>query len=136
MALRSRRAGSVVIDAGRITLAEAPELLLTNTSEDFLRASPSLWAGTGGCVERDACDHWRRLRNRVAGFRLPIRLQSRVHGRDTGESISRFRLGTHAQSPSCLYVICAELIAVAILTAHIRIQQRRHGPPVFGGSGR
>ena len=50
MDLRSRRAGSVVMDAGRITFAEAPELLLTKTSEDFLSASPSLWAGTGGCA--------------------------------------------------------------------------------------
>src|SRR5580692_10354345 len=50
MALRSRRAGSVVMDAGRIKFAEAPELALTNTSEDFLRASPSLWIGTGAAT--------------------------------------------------------------------------------------
>ena len=36
------------MDTGRTTLAVAPELLLTNTSEDFLRASASLWAGVGG----------------------------------------------------------------------------------------
>src|SRR5580698_7721836 len=49
LALRSRSAGSAVIDAGRIALAEAPVLLLTKTSEDFLRASASLWTGvTGG----------------------------------------------------------------------------------------
>src|ERR1700689_3498608 len=48
-AFLSRSAGSAVMDAGRIALAEAPELLLTKTSEDFLRASASLWAGaTGG----------------------------------------------------------------------------------------
>jgi len=41
-------AGSAVMETGRTTLAEAPELLLTNTSEDFLRASASLWAGVGG----------------------------------------------------------------------------------------
>jgi hypothetical protein len=49
VAFRSRSAGSAVMDAGRIAVAEAPVLLLTKTSEDFLRASASLWAGaTGG----------------------------------------------------------------------------------------
>src|ERR1700693_717426 len=48
-AFLSRSAGSAGMDAGRIALAEAPELLLTKTSDDFLRASASLWAGaTGG----------------------------------------------------------------------------------------
>src|SRR5580658_7455336 len=37
-ALLSRGAGSAVMDAGRISLAETPELLLTKTSKDFLRA--------------------------------------------------------------------------------------------------
>src|ERR1700678_1356993 len=49
VAFRSRSADSAVMDAGRIALAEARELLLTKTSEDFLRASASLWTGaTGG----------------------------------------------------------------------------------------
>src|ERR1700683_1417124 len=49
VAFRSRSTGSAVMDAGRIALAEAPELLLTKTSEDFFRASASLWAdATGG----------------------------------------------------------------------------------------
>src|ERR1019366_6596323 len=50
VAFRSRSAGSAVPERGRTTLAEVPELLLTKTSEDFLRASPSLRAGTGGGV--------------------------------------------------------------------------------------
>src|SRR5580658_5301142 len=51
LAFRSRSAGSAVMDAGRIALAEAPVLLLTKTSEDFLRASASLRAGTTGGAE-------------------------------------------------------------------------------------
>ena len=75
---------------------------------------------------RDARDHRRRLRTGVAGSRLPICLQSWIHGRDTGEGISGFRLGVNAQSPGGLYVVGAELIAVRILIARVRIQQRRH----------
>ena len=87
------------MDAGRIMLAEAPELLLTNTNDDFLRASASLWAGAaGGAGAGSGCDHWRRLRRRVAGLRLAVRLQSRIHGRNAGERIHGFRLRTHAQS--------------------------------------
>src|SRR5438128_1580882 len=47
VAFRSRRAGSALMDAGRITLADVPELPRTNSREDFLRASASLWADGG-----------------------------------------------------------------------------------------
>ena len=102
----------------------------TKTSEDFLRASASLCGHGGGCSAGALA-----TRAEAAGQGCQLSPADTPPAPDPWagywRAFRRFRLGTSAQTPGGLYIVRAELIAVAILPAHIRIQQRRHGAAVF-----